>query len=296
MSSIDELVRIKGERAKKELGIPEASVYYSRIRRIAVKICRIAKQDLGFEYDIDELIQTIEQSRLPAFVVCPASSVKHPLVFITSPISKNNIDFLDYIIAHEIGHLKLALFIENKLPYFIFDEEFVYWQKAGYSVYSIEDFFGNTVDRLGKKNAYAIVSAYAERLRDFYVNLRLLESEHYSAITEKWEREELSSNSDEQILRYENIAGPFPDYRSRLLALDIGAKTALLRRKLDDKDAFRGPVFGSFFQEGNTIVFKVDKLFRELKYLSDPYLFSSQVRMMDNIVGLSRSIAQDSVR
>ena len=195
--------------------------------------------------------------------------------------------FIDYTVAHEILHLKHALFSEDRCPYFTKREDVNLWKKAGYNAFSLEDFFEDFVNKCGIESTIALISEYGERFRDFYVNFELLGNSSFSSSTKEWEEHEFFITTREKMSRYICKSDLCSSYMLKLLALDIGIKLVLLSKRLPMKRHKKRPKFAPCFKEGEKTVKNVKNLFQRIRYTSNPNTLARHIMALDKIVGLS---------
>lgn len=274
------LIEFKTAKARTHFRVPHAVVFYSHITSIARYAVDLGRKTLNTEFAYEHIFQMIKSANLPAFRLCPISSVKSPVIFFRRPYPKSMVPFLDHTTAHEVLHLQHDLFAEDKVPHFVPETERDIWLEAGYRAEPLQRYFSELIGVYGLPTAFQLVSQYVERLHDFFVTQDLLRDDLYAQPTIEWERN--------QLLYPEGLT-QLPERRRRMLSMDHGIKRALLRPKVLDEDLqaeeeLRG-------EPEATIERRVGNAFIKMEERRDPVYLASWVWKLDEIVGLSLTLS-----
>lgn len=135
------------------------------------------------------------------------------------------VSFLDHTTAHEVYHLKLAF--AKKAAYFVPQNALKYYQRGGYTAFSVEDFFPQLYRRMRDK-AHVVVHDLSERIRDFYINRELAKMPGYDVVTRNWELEQMAKDIELIRNQIRRFPAKQPDYEAAMILLDVSMRNALL--------------------------------------------------------------------
>jgi hypothetical protein len=269
-------------KARKLLKIKRAIFFYGNANLIAKEAARIAKKYLNLKLKIENVVKQIRNYAYGTFRLCPISCIQYPVIFFFSPYPARLLPFLSHNVAHEMLHLKHALFCSSKVPYFVREVDRPYWEKAGYLTFSYEKYFKNIIDLVGIKNAHQIIWDYSERIRDYLVSKELLSVPQFVQPTRVWETSQ--AYTELSILR-SNSASMDSLYKRHIALLDLG-----MRLKFLGKNEQRKILKALMKSDFTSHVKEISELFDNIQMPSDPSIFKGLVYSLDQIVSLTKVI------
>jgi hypothetical protein len=275
------------KRAKKLLGVEQAIFFYGNARSISKEAIKIAFEYLNLKLRIEDILAQIKGYPYGTFRICPISCIQHPVIFFFSPYPIEMLPFLSHSVAHEMLHLKHALFCSSKVPYFVRRADLPCWKKAGYSVFSYEKYFRDLVNSIGMENTHKVVWDYSERIRDFLVNNELLFHPEYAQVTRTWEKSQ--AYREVSILKSDSMSID-AKYKRRIALLDLSIRLKFLREN-EQKE-----IWGQLGRiptkklDYLSCIKKITELFNGIQMPLEPSRFKELVHTLDQIVSLSKAI------
>jgi hypothetical protein len=200
---------------------------YSNAEGLARTASEAARTYLGMRIRRGEIESIIAANPLPAFCVFPISCRAFPAIFFLAPYPKDLIHFLSHTAAHEVFHLKLAF--SKTVPYFVESEAYVYFEKAGFSAFLLDEFFPQIIEKFSAEKTMNLVNDVSERLRDFRINKELAMSREFSKITLEWELRQTRKNVASVLRKLRRVKSDYIDYDMAIDLLDLGMRRALLQ-------------------------------------------------------------------